>query len=599
MRKLFLLVFVILSSTLLLAQLNQTAVYNTAQNPPDPDKPYIDDQGIRSVWYAGDLDQDGKDEFLLTDYSYTRVHVLEYTAPGTLEIVWSSPKVEGAGGSTPRWVRSGDLDGDGSKEIIFPTLAANNLQVWEWDGSDNSFGTEAAMIFTPDQFVSDGATNFRFNREVASVYDYDGDGLDELIFHTTGTANDVYVIGVSGDFPGFAGWVIEGGNPTTQPYNGSDFARGSYWHSVPADINGDGKIEIVNHTWNFWGFWSIEPTGPDAYDYPTADMQNKYYEFTADDYVSYMGIQPVDVDGDQKDELAGIFYNSAGSNVYDVGLVALNKDDDALNSWDSTKFSIIGVDVWTAAGYETGSFWGIGAADFNGNGREEILLGGTDGYAIMALEYKGTGSILDTANYDKYVLYEGWDETIFERYDIRDSLGVVDTLYTEAPFISKMYAPVDVDKDGNLEVVAAFQSVYDSSRFAYSHYESGAFVEDSIVKRFNPDQITIRLLEAGVTGVEAEELTIVTPDDYTLEQNYPNPFNPATTIRFSLPVDKKISLKIFDMLGKEVVTLIDNKEFKKGSYEVEWDAAGYASGMYVYTLTYGNYSKSAKMTLLK
>lgn len=600
MRRLFLLFFLFTSSTLLLAQLNEISSYNTFQDPPDSAKPYFEAGGIRTVWYAGDLDKDGKHEFLITDYTGNgRAHVLEFTDSGSLEVVWSSPQITGSGGSTPRWIRSGDLDGDGSKEIIFPLLAINQLQVWEWDGADNSFGAEPALILPPDQFAVDGATNFRFNREVASVYDFDGDGLDELIFHTTGQANDVYVLGVSGDFPGFAGWVIEGGNPLTQAYNGSDFAKGSYWHSVPADINGDGKIDIVNHVWNSYGFWSIEPKGVDTYEYPTAAMENKYVEFADADYVAFMGIQPADVDGDDKDEIAGILYNSAGDNVYDLSLVALNKNEDPLNSWDSTKYAIIGTDLWTAGGVETGSFWGIAAADLNGNGREEIFLGGTNKYGIVSHEYKGSGSIMDAANYETAVVYPGWNEVIFEKYEIKDSLGVIDTVYTEAPFISKMHAGFDSDGDGNKELVAAFQSNYDSSRYIYSHHNGTAWVEDSVVKRINPHQYYIRLFEAGVTGVESKELTVVTPNDYVLEQNYPNPFNPATSIRFSIPVDKKISLKVYDMLGKEVAVLINNQDYRKGTYEVNWDAADLASGTYVYTLTYGNFSKSQKMTLLK
>ncbi|MBU0560794.1 MAG: FlgD immunoglobulin-like domain containing protein, partial [Bacteroidota bacterium] len=89
-----------------------------------------------------------------------------------------------------------------------------------------------------------------------------------------------------------------------------------------------------------------------------------------------------------------------------------------------------------------------------------------------------------------------------------------------------------------------------------------------------------------------------------LEQNYPNPFNPTTSIRFSLPISKAISIVVYDMLGNEVKTLIDNEEFSKGSYEVTWDGTNsanqkVASGNYIYTMKYGNFSKSVKMTFLK
>ena len=89
-----------------------------------------------------------------------------------------------------------------------------------------------------------------------------------------------------------------------------------------------------------------------------------------------------------------------------------------------------------------------------------------------------------------------------------------------------------------------------------------------------------------------------------LEQNYPNPFNPNTLIKFSLPIQKNISLKIYDMLGSEVATLINNQVYEKGNFEVTWNGTNkfgskVASGNYIATLTYGNFSKSIKMTLLK
>jgi hypothetical protein len=100
------------------------------------------------------------------------------------------------------------------------------------------------------------------------------------------------------------------------------------------------------------------------------------------------------------------------------------------------------------------------------------------------------------------------------------------------------------------------------------------------------------------------DLKIVTPDQYVLEQNYPNPFNPSTMIRFSLPVQNTISLTVYDMLGREVKTLIANEQAARGVYEMEWDGtndagASVASGSYVYTLKFGNFSTSQKMMLVR
>ena len=71
---------------------------------------------------------------------------------------------------------------------------------------------------------------------------------------------------------------------------------------------------------------------------------------------------------------------------------------------------------------------------------------------------------------------------------------------------------------------------------------------------------------------------------FTLEQNYPNPFNPSTVISYQLPVSSDVTLKVYDVLGNEVATLV-NEEKSAGSYEVEFSADGLTSGIYFYKLT--------------
>jgi hypothetical protein len=85
---------------------------------------------------------------------------------------------------------------------------------------------------------------------------------------------------------------------------------------------------------------------------------------------------------------------------------------------------------------------------------------------------------------------------------------------------------------------------------------------------------------------------------FQLEQNYPNPFNPSTTISYSIPKAGHVSLKVYDMLGSEVATLIhENKS--KGFYEVNFDASKLFSGVYIYQLRVNDYISSKKMILLK
>ncbi|MCL5030276.1 MAG: T9SS type A sorting domain-containing protein [Bacteroidetes bacterium] len=99
-----------------------------------------------------------------------------------------------------------------------------------------------------------------------------------------------------------------------------------------------------------------------------------------------------------------------------------------------------------------------------------------------------------------------------------------------------------------------------------------------------------------VTEVEKQELT---PAGFALYQNYPNPFNPTTTIKFSLPAGENIVLKVYDILGNEVFTLINNKYMSAGDYNVSFDGSRLPSGTYIYKLTAGEYIETKKMLLIK
>jgi hypothetical protein len=88
------------------------------------------------------------------------------------------------------------------------------------------------------------------------------------------------------------------------------------------------------------------------------------------------------------------------------------------------------------------------------------------------------------------------------------------------------------------------------------------------------------------------------PSGYSLEQNYPNPFNPATNVKFNLPEDEFVMLKLYDILGNEVRTLVEGNH-KAGVYDITVDGSGLSSGIYFYRLSAGKFTNTKKMTLLK
>ncbi|MBK6913705.1 MAG: T9SS type A sorting domain-containing protein [Ignavibacteriales bacterium] len=99
------------------------------------------------------------------------------------------------------------------------------------------------------------------------------------------------------------------------------------------------------------------------------------------------------------------------------------------------------------------------------------------------------------------------------------------------------------------------------------------------------------------TGFENPREEII-PEQFTLLQNYPNPFNPSTTIKFQVPNSSFVNLKVYDILGRKVATLV-NEEKPVGSYEVNFDASQLSSGIYFYKLQAGSYVETKKMTLLR
>ena len=90
----------------------------------------------------------------------------------------------------------------------------------------------------------------------------------------------------------------------------------------------------------------------------------------------------------------------------------------------------------------------------------------------------------------------------------------------------------------------------------------------------------------------------VIPGEFRLEQNYPNPFNPSTTIRFDLPQAEFVSLKVFNLLGQEVATIVNGPR-QAGSYSVKWDAGSVPSGAYFYQFSAGGHVQTKKLLLLR
>jgi len=122
----------------------------------------------------------------------------------------------------------------------------------------------------------------------------------------------------------------------------------------------------------------------------------------------------------------------------------------------------------------------------------------------------------------------------------------------------------------------------------------------SVVARDNYGITTQSPIWTFTTGpvVTVEMVSPVIPASYTLHQNYPNPFNPSTTIEFALPKSAFVTLRVYDLLGRQVGELVSEK-LGPGTYKTQWDARGLASGVYFYRLQAGEFVQTKKLLLLK
>jgi Secretion system C-terminal sorting domain len=122
--------------------------------------------------------------------------------------------------------------------------------------------------------------------------------------------------------------------------------------------------------------------------------------------------------------------------------------------------------------------------------------------------------------------------------------------------------------------------------------------DDTQNAAYNSKDAYTKLMAAYKNLTPVKTLALGTPEAYKLAQNYPNPFNPSTNIRYSLPKESQVSLKVYDVLGREVAELVNQKQ-PAGSYEVSFNGLKLSSGVYIYKLSAGDIVLTKKMILVK
>jgi hypothetical protein len=438
-----------------------------------------------------------------------------------------------------------DLDGDGNQEIVLGIP----------HGSGKPAPDVSPTVIYIFEFTSEGGpddptatwttgaapgTNTRPSGMDAG--DIDGDGEDEVAvaFRAYGTATTNDALMIFSLDGSFAGQFTQ--------FKTEMIDTTGDWGSVYAvditDLDNDGNKEAYFSTdWHV----TYEATGTDTY--VLDSLTNTIGAWTI-----HASVQ-ADVDGDGNNEL--VFGKTNGS-------LALYYNIDDLSTTDSTNEAIITV-------VEPAGCRGLTAGDYNGDGNADIFMGGNYGGSIWRISYTGEGDIADSASY----VYE-------EVY--RDSTGGGVRIYSVSfpgdNVALEQGGAASTDMNGNGEPEILFG------------------IEDG-----EEDQMWVIMLEGnGVTKIELDPGAKVLKS-YTLRQNYPNPFNPNTTISYQIPVAEKVSLKVYDMLGREVRTLV-NGDVDAGSHTAVWDGTNnsgvkVASGVYIYKLQAGKHQLNKKMTLMR
>ena len=551
----------------------------------------LDANAGRGVYVAHDpdLDGDGLPEILVTSYSDGgRVFVYEVIGNDRLELVWVSKRLSdlSGGGSTPRSVTTGDFDNNGLQEIIFPVgyFAADSAEfitrgiyIYEHTGNDNEYGTDPVHKIAYEDIDSTFAdVNTGRTEGGLRVQDIDGDGKSEMLFPPRSFSFNVaklYILEVeSGSFVN-GDAVIENEYTYEAMVQVQDIFPDGY---VPVgteigDVDGDDKDEIIVAGWQNIGagaaFGLIEVTDIDTYTDGSIVRLADYSAFVVKGNPLF-----IEADGQPNIFFHGTNAGASASESWVVNDII----SDIFVSSANVKPLISGVGFWSA--------WAHGDQDHPttgaGDGFDLYLYGG--GGTLLDIEYNGSGSVSDSNNY-----------TITQVMDLSDSYDNVGGLFNDI----YTFPGMDLDGDGNRDIVASYK---------------GSDIDTLVGQNVGTNGFHVFMWEWGDSTSSFDPTPIhgtdgpgvITPDDYALSQNYPNPFNPTTRIDFSLPLNKKISLRVYNSLGQEVRTLIANQTYAPGSHSVVWDGRNnngqaVASGVYIYELVFGNFSKSKKMTLLR
>ena len=334
---------------------------------------------MRDMWAGSDFDQDGKMEIILASYAVGgKAYVYEITGNNTAELFFETADLGGSYTSACRDAKFGDLDGNGMQELLVSINSiggSGGIWVYEYD-------TVGDTMRTPVKLFGDIATANRWYVENFYVEDVDGDGIEELMVGNNGSTNDydefmIYSV-TSGTFAaGDYVWTEEFKHERTDatfPLGGSPYGPQT------ADLDGDGKTEVIFSAWDHGALLIVEADSANSYtthNYIQTDLTR------ADDFAFYF-FPSADLDEDGREELYLSMYS--GGSLYAITCPSGTE----LSTMTTADVHILGVD---------GSSGGVSTqmGDWDNNGKPNIYASGGGSY-ITVHEYQG-GDPADSANW--------------------------------------------------------------------------------------------------------------------------------------------------------------------------------------------------------
>jgi|GEM_PF-5345976 len=501
----------------------------------------------------------GWDRFEMTDIN------LGFSPAFTWEVTSGDPEIHN--------MISGDFDGDGYAEVVVSTEADWILSWKTKDGQQVDFDA-----IQPTEIYG---SNTGFNILNIAAGDFDGDGRDELAINYDTTPNNIY----NGDkfkiFDYHDGHFVE-----QSTYKWSDDFAGvapDMQQLTVGDFNGDNRDDIGLRT-------EAEYVGAIA------------YNGLSWHFILSMGPSAIDDCSSCTDSIQNIIAGDFdGSDASDELLVSYKRTRIDTNPphVEGDKIKILN--------YQTGQVWNWPVL----NNTIDISPGNNP---EMQFLLKGN---YDDDPQDEFLTmtFWGWIH-VFELYSGDNSLRQVPNtvgiynLETGEERI-KAITTADFDGDGKQEIAYAYgdskksepvelkvRRITDGNKVKYRLY--GSPIMSILGSNYEKDEV---YAPVSLPKASADNGDISSPTRFMIRQNYPNPFNPETTIRYTLSETEQVTIKIYNMLGELVKTLVNERK-TAGDYSIVWDGKNergipVVSGLYVYQLKAGEFTQTRKMIFLK